>query len=86
MPLGVLRAYVAMLPRLEAEEQLGLVGAFAVASGSAKRSEADNYLRDLRRAAKGEEKPKARTVEDLRSMGIPVTFTPKKKKETSADA
>jgi hypothetical protein len=70
-----------MMPRLDAEEQLGQVSALAVGTGSAKKSEADKYLRDLRRMAKGEKKPTARTVDELRAMGIPVTFTPKKKKE-----
>jgi hypothetical protein len=70
-----------MMPRLEAEEMLEQVSTLVVGTGSAKKSEADRYLRELRRVAKGEQKPKARTVDDLRAMGIPVTFTPKKKKE-----
>jgi hypothetical protein len=69
-----------MLPRLEAEERLDAISTGAVAAGSVKKGDAERLMRDLRRVAKGDDKPKARTVDDLVAMGIPVTFTPKKER------
>jgi len=69
-----------MLPRLEAEERRAAVSTIAVGTGSVKKADADRFMRDLERAAKGGEKgTRVQTIDDLRRLGLPVKLTPKRK-------
>jgi hypothetical protein len=62
----MLRVYATMLPRLQAEESLALVNAFALAAGRG--SARDAALRALRRTAEGDrdDEPDELTADELR--------------------
>jgi len=86
MPLGLLRAYTAMLPRLQAEETLQMVTAVALATDSLRQHEARRLLALLQRQARGgsrtssrQRAPVARSAQEaaalLRLAGVPVEVT-----------
>lgn len=69
----LLNAYMSMLPRLQAEEDMRAVNVVAAGTGSLRDSDRRTYLADLRRAAtsglRRSEKP---TRKDLAAIGIKV--------------
>jgi len=75
MPIALLKSYAAMLPRLQAEEQLARIRAGALASGVGEKRDRDRALAALERQAKGpaaRSKPKKASPADLAAMGIAV--------------
>ncbi|MFN3990056.1 MAG: hypothetical protein ACK4IS_07340 [Erythrobacter sp.] len=75
MPIALLKAYAAMLPRLEAEEQLARVEAGVLAFGGGDKAERREAIRELQRRARGpgrRAKPAKASLADLAGMGIAV--------------
>lgn len=75
MPIALLKAYAAMLPRLDAEEQLSRVHAGALAFGGGEKRERESAIGALERQAKGprgKAKPVKANPADLAAMGIAV--------------
>lgn len=78
VPFALVRACVAMLPRLKAEESLRATREIAVGSGSLERHDSrrivDGWVKDANRVPTG---PKQRpTPEMLAAMGIGYTVVP----------
>jgi hypothetical protein len=79
MPIALLKAYAAMLPRLEAEEQLGRIHAGALAFGGGEKRDRERALAQLERQAKGpaaRKNPKKANPADLAAMGIAIRTAP----------
>ncbi len=72
MPMALVRAYLAMLPRLTAEETLAASTAVALGSGTLKNP--DQVEGALMRVVRGDRKPAARVRDPaaLAAMGIGV--------------
>ena len=72
MPVGLVRAYIKMLPRLHAEDMLDHGTAVALGTGSLKDAKA--VTRNLMSAARGEGRPRRSTPSPaaLALMGIKV--------------
>ena len=67
--------YADQLPRLHAEETLSSVQAQVAASGQMKKTDLNRYLRDLKRQARGGERPKrtrAANPQQIAGLGIKV--------------
>lgn len=73
-PGALVRAFMAMLPRLDAEEALGRASVQALGSGSMKKRDAMKLERQLRRAANGGASVRAArpSTAQLAMMGIGV--------------
>jgi len=75
MPVALLQAYSAMLPRLEAEERLAAWQTAIMGSGWAKSEDVREYVKGLQTAANGGTAP-ARKFQTPRqaalAMGIPI--------------
>jgi hypothetical protein len=69
---ALLRAYAAMLPRLEAEEDIRLVNALAAGSGSLRKHDLQSYLRGLERDARPRQPRRVASEAELAGMGIEV--------------
>lgn len=75
VPVALLKAYAAMLPRLEAEEQLRRIEAGALAFGGGEKRDRERAIAKLERQAKGpkaRQRPKQASASDLAMMGIAV--------------
>lgn len=73
MPIAMVSAYAAMLPRLEAEETLNAWGTGSLAAGRVKPAEARRLRAQLQRAADAGQKPAAQaSPQALAMMGIAV--------------
>jgi hypothetical protein len=73
MPIALLKAYAAMLPRLEAEEQLARVHAGGLAFGGGEAREREKAIGALQQQARGPRakvKPARADPADLAAMGI----------------
>lgn len=78
MKPALLNAYVRMLPRLRAEESFAAIHEMALAMGHLKPADQKRYLTALERDGGKEAGPtKARTISDLRALGINVIEEPK---------
>lgn len=78
MPIALLKAYAAMLPRLEAEEQLGRIHAGALAFGGGEKRDRERAIAALERQARGPQakrKPQKANPADLAVMGIAVRMS-----------
>ena len=89
IPVWLLVAYNAMLPRLQAEETLAQLGLMQ-AGGGRHTAEKDlkAYVRNLERQARGGWEPRARrlkSLSSLRSLGIQVVRTPKTQRAEGDD-
>lgn len=73
-----MRAYAAMLPRIDAEERLANIDAQALAFGALQEEDADRILTHLQCARDGivpePQKPAIATPEAMAAMGIGVTI------------
>lgn len=77
-----MRAYLKMLPRLQAEEQIAAVRTAALGSGAYPAEDQERLLRELDERAAGSDKPRrARKAQpgDLARMGIGVLSAPSEK-------
>lgn len=73
VPGALVRAYVAMLPRLEAQEQLAAISAAALGSGHVKTNDARRAIAKLERQAQGGRRKAVKaTPQVLAGMGIAV--------------
>lgn len=72
MPIALVRAFVAMLPRLQAEDQLAAIEAGQLAWGAGEEDERKSRVRELERAALGGRRPKRAPAspEALAAAGI----------------
>ena len=78
-PGYLLRAYLTMLPRLEAQRVLTDINAMGAAFGGMGRFERQRYLARLQRAANGDNAaPVQATPEALQAMGVSVVIAPAK--------
>lgn len=79
MKPALLTAFARMLPRLQAEEDLRLVGVVAAGTGSMKRHNLTGFLRDLTRQARSARTERAQPVSsaELAAIGIRVVEVPK---------
>jgi hypothetical protein len=78
MPIALLKAYVAMLPRLVAEEQLARVDAGVLAFGLVEPSDRQRAIVALEQQTKGPQakaRPAKAEPADLAAMGIAVKST-----------
>jgi hypothetical protein len=87
----MIRAYVAMLPRIEAQERLAQINAIALASGNLEPADRRRTLDDLvRKAEGGTRRARKAAPGDLKGMGIGVRIVPAKSVEadlkTSSEA
>jgi hypothetical protein len=71
-----------MLPRLEAERLLGDYRVALAASGGMKAPDRRKFLSDLKKAARGNERPRKATAKDLAALPIAVEEVPVKGGET----
>lgn len=73
-----------MLPRLQAEERLGLVEAYALGSGAYKEHDHLEMMRQLREQAAGEQAPPPARAnpEQLAEMGFGVILVPAEKAQS----
>lgn len=65
-----------MLPRLEAERELGSINVMTIAMGGASGQDRDRYVARLERLARGGKRPPRATPETLAAMGIAVVEVP----------
>jgi hypothetical protein len=74
MPRPLLEWYMVMLPRLQAEEQLQMIGVVAAGTGSFKPADHKRYVRELERTAEGGRRQRAAraTAASLAAIGIQV--------------
>lgn len=76
----MVRAFVTMLPRLQAQEQLDAIRAQALAFGGYAENDREEMMSTLRAAAAGEEiedeEPTRATPELLAAMGIGIVSAP----------
>lgn len=75
MPEPVLNAYVKMLPRIEAEEELRMVRAMGAAWMEAPKQR--EYLRELQRRALGGKRQRGGSLASLEAMGVKVVMEKK---------
>jgi hypothetical protein len=70
--MGLIRALVAMVPRLQAEEAMTGITAVALGTGSLDKSEASSLFKSLSSAATGGKRPRAKPASphQLAMMGI----------------
>lgn len=72
MPIALIKGYAAMLPRLQAEEQLARIGATALGMGGGEKRDRDRAIAALEKQARGPvaKRPKKARPADLAAMGI----------------
>jgi len=90
MPQKLLSAYLQMLPVIAARDDLRAASVALYGSGSMKRSDARQYMRDLRRSASSVKRARRNAVTDLppeqmtarlQMLGIEVNLVPVKELE-----
>lgn len=79
MPTNRLGKYLDQLPVLEAERDLSFIAATAAGSGAMPEADQRQYLRDLRRAARGGPRVQRASAATFAALGIAVEDVPEKK-------
>jgi len=76
MPIALVRAFVAMLPRLQAEEQLAAIEAATIGNCVGEPQDRQRRVRELEREALGgrRRRPAKASNADLAAMGIGMTL------------
>lgn len=73
-PIALVRAFIRMLPRLDAEEQIAASSVHALGSGAMEKKDRERMLAALRKAAGGKRaRAKKASVAELAVMGIGVS-------------
>lgn len=78
MPIAMVHAHLAMLPRLYAQESLRAVHVHGVGAGTLEEKTRTSLIRSWERTLNGGTLPRARpmTADAAARMGIPIVFEP----------
>lgn len=77
----ILNTYIAMLPRLQAQDTLREVSRTALGSGQVEQGARRKILSALERQAEGSQSGRGGFLQQLRKLGIPIIVVPPKAEE-----